>query len=105
MVTVVMPGVAIATSRPRSSSTGMRSTPGRIRVLTSDSGVPSETERKERLAIEPAARVISGAVSEISQRRTSPSDRDPVTVPCSSTRKTMRDWLALIFCSAARIGS
>ena len=46
--------------------------------------------------------VMSPAPSEVIQRRKSPSEKDPVSMPCSSTQKTMPDLLSVIFVSAAR---
>ena len=94
-------GEAIATMRPRSSSTGMRSTPGRARASMRSIDVPSRTDTNDVRAASAAGASRSGAVCAVSQRRTSPSDREPVTTPWASARNTTRARLASMRRSAS----
>ena len=88
-------GEAIATMRPRASSTGTRLTPSRNFQSSSSTKVPSVTVRGERLATL-IALVSMLELPAVSQRRTSPSVSEPCSTPCSSTRKIVRALLALI---------
>ena len=94
--------IARAVRRPRSSSSGRCSAPAGRASRISAGEAPRDAVAGSRWATSAAATSSDASGCATSQRRTSPSVREPTRKPWVSTTNTVRSRLSVIFCRAAR---